>query len=210
MKTIMRNLTILLLLQALLVCCSTKTNLQYNVQKHNERTITIESLRNEIWKDSTHYKIVMFYDPWCPPCVMNIDSFVQPLLAASDTSIIRFWLISENHLFEDESDAFLEQHGISNFKVINYNLNDTCSSFSCLDYNQWDNVTNYLFPRKKTIHGLDGLPFYLIASKDNCLFTKDSIDAFGQKLHLPLQLYELHKDPNLDFCDNNSIIFENK
>ena len=179
-------------LLAVLVSCSYNSNIQNQEQTCKERTITVESLRNELWRDSTHCKVMMFYDPWCPPCVMNIDSFVQPLIYTSDTSKLRLWLISDNHLFEEESNMFLRQHRIPISKVRSFNLNDTCKIFTCMDYNQWDNIANFLFHIEEPIHGLCGLPFYLIADRDNTLLVKDSVDAMSNEiLHLPIQLYEL-------------------
>jgi hypothetical protein len=179
-------------LLAFLSCCSYNSNIQNQKQTHKEKTITVESLRNELWRDSTHCKVMMFYDPWCLPCVMNIDSFIQPLISTSDTAKLKFWLISDNHLFEEESNMFLTEHGIPISKVNSFNLNDTCKVFTCMDYNQWDNVANFIFNPEKPIHGLCGLPFYLIADKHNTLLIKDNIDSLSNEiLHLPIQLYEL-------------------
>ena len=63
-----------------------------------------------------------------------------------------------------------------------------------MDNKQWDNIANFLFHIEKPIHGLYGLPFHLIANRDNTLLVKDSVDAMSNEiLHLPVQLYELKK-----------------
>ena len=124
---------------------------------------------------------------------MSIDSFVMPIVPTFDTTTVQIWLISNNHLFEEESDAFLKQHKISVSKVKSYNLNDTCKSFTCLDINQWDNIVNHLFNTDKPIRGLSGLPFSLIADKSNHLLAKDTTNPVSQeKVFLPLQLHEIN------------------
>ena len=98
---------LLLFLMTILNCCISNHQKETYKKSYKEKSISMESLRNEIRRDSTHYKLLFFYDPFCLPCVMHIDSFVQPFIASYDTSIVKVWLIAENHLYEEEVVSFL-------------------------------------------------------------------------------------------------------
>lgn len=181
---------LLLFLMTILNCCISNHQKETYKKSYKEKSISMESLRNEIRRDSTHYKLLFFYDPFCLPCVMHIDSFVQPFIASYDTSIVKVWLIAENHLYEEEVVSFLSEHRIPFNEVSHYNIDDTTHKFSCTNPNQWDNITNFLFDLKDSIIGLNGLPLYLISDRNNNLMIKDSVIT-KDTLSFPIQLYEL-------------------
>ena len=58
--------------------------------------LSVLELKNMIYRDTLHYKVVIFYSPCCEPCMLHFRETYIPFLKTVDTSAVRVYFILED------------------------------------------------------------------------------------------------------------------
>ncbi len=171
--------------------CNNTTYRKKTAHKYeNQIPIKVEELKTMLYKDTTHYKVVIIYSPCCGACGSHMRTTYRNMLLHSDTTI-KFYFIVDDCGGIKYNEIFLQVCGIYPNKM--YYFNDT------FQINKGNNIVNYLFPSDDKVTGELGVPMSLIISKNNKLKKAMISIDYGEEKRQYLKAMPLYYLPSYDF-----------
>jgi hypothetical protein len=148
--------------------CSEENNksLKKALEYPDNIPISVNDLKDFLFNDTIHYKVVVFYSPCCAPCNKEMKTIYRKAIESCDSSV-RFYLILEDCGGVKYNASFLTQSGILNQKM--YYLRDSSVLFKKANDDRFTNIVNYIFSPDHEIIETNGVPKNFIVSKDNRL-----------------------------------------
>ncbi len=195
---------IFFLIVVLFSCCkmpSNKKGINYIVLDFNQ-------LKNNILNDTSHFKILIFYNSSCGCCNKHFNVYYNKAINEFDENV-KFYFIPEsevNLFFYDK--LYLKEKNIDCGTI--YYIQDTNIFFDIKNNRRTANIINSIFKTNRYIESL-GLPTSIIVNKSNiikikkCHFYNDSIIRY-----IPFQIHNLenYEITNLNFNKIEDAILE--
>lgn len=179
-----------LVLMSIIITLTNCFRINPECNKMNKSIIMVNAkqLRDSMMSDSVRDKIMIFIDPYCPPCIMHADSFYSPILSEIDTTMYGVYLITDGLCDSTSFWEFLNSHNINNIGRL-FCLCDTSNIYSVFNEMRWNNIVNYLTETIDSIDGLWGVPISFVVDKHNITKTIQIVEN-GLLYTIPIPIYE--------------------
>ncbi len=184
---------VLLSLTIILTNCF-RINPAYNKTSKSVIIVDAKKLNDCLKSDVHRNKIVIFIDPYCPPCIMHADSFYSPILSEIDTAEYGIFFISDGIWDSISFLDFLNTHHINNIDKC-FCLYDTTNNYSVLNEMRWNNIVNYITETTDSIDGLWGVPVSFVVDNNNNTKTMQIFED-GIPYTIPVPIYEYRFQKN--------------
>lgn len=143
----------------------TKKDIETASQMEDYIPLTVKKLKKIILEDTTHYKFVIFYGTNCGPCVKNMIEVYPKILNKVGDTEVKWYYIMESTAGIKGNDKLLKRVGLEN--ITKYYLQDDDKRFNTKNFNNLNNIANYIFDTKIEVNDNWGIPTSFIVSKDN-------------------------------------------
>lgn len=143
----------------------TKKDIEMASQMKDYIPLTAKQLKKMILEDTTHYKFVIFYGTNCGPCVRNMIEVYPKILNKVGDTDVKWYYILESTAGIKGNDKLLKRVGLEN--ITKYYLRDEDQRFNNKNFNNLNNIANYIFNTKVKVNDNWGIPTSFIVSKNN-------------------------------------------
>lgn len=146
---------------------------------NREKQINIfaTDIKSIIYNDTSHYKILIFFNPNCGVCHKHFNVFYKNAFLKFKDDVIFFFIADQKYTSKYNESIFIE-NGMDIDKF--YCIVDTNWLFYEKNEKRFTNLINFLFPSEKYVESY-GIPISLIINKNNtlkiqkCKYKNDSI-----------------------------------
>ena len=210
------NVLIILCNSCIVITNETKKDFATAVQRYPDFTpLTIDTLREILIKDTTHYKTVVVYSPGCGECTECLSNDCRLFLNNADTSKYRFYFIHEHSgKLNYAKDYLLRTLGT---QVVNYYFHDNapryCAYGQNANTNRITHIAEDVYDVKLTAAVNNALPQVWVSDKKNRLKLayippQEGIDEVFIGLQPAYIIGKEHDFDNIDFTKTDTLIYQ--
>lgn len=177
-------------------------------EKTQPIALTLDDIKALITDDTLHYKVFVFYSPFCEPCQQHFKLTYAYAVQNIDTNKVKFYFVMDRYYPSNSGTINFDSLGIS-YPL--YYLDDMKNDFSYYNENRWNNIANSLFVGQPFFDDLYGIPVNFIVNKRGMV--KCCVHSYDDTLfrRASESLYEINdKIDKINFNDIDTIILHFK
>lgn len=182
------------LLTVYLSSCSSTTD-------KSPQKVTVAELKDLIYSDSNHYRVVYLYNSLCNSCEEQLQHYAARYLKGNNRDIHHYIVALQPNRWKFHSDTIMSFVMDKNVHLLA--IEDTNVKFTKVDEKYPVNIMTYLLQDPTlTLH--DGTPQSLIISNDN-IFLHSTYYTDGKTIVTPCEISDVadYNISELDFRNNS-------